>query len=1175
LAFHSKYYWRVSALNQWDTSTYSTVFQFTTIIETPLTPVILSPSNGSTAQPLTPALNWGAALRASTYRLQVASDSLFSNLIVNDSTIATTSKQVGPLANNTTYYWRVNAKNVGGTSQYSNVWKFVTILATPTLVSPANLSNNVSIQPTLSWNTVSGATTYRLQVATDSLFISLVVNDSTLTATSKQVGPLIYSTAYYWRVNATNSNGSSLFSTVFRFTAIIQAPSIPALLNPADGSSGRPTSLTLQWSPAARAEKYHLQVTTDTTLIAFSLVNQGDGKQKYRAKAYAEVTSFIVNDSTLTGTSYALSSLTNNTTYYWKVSANNINGTSGYSTTWRFTTILATPVLQLPANNATNTSVIPVLSWSPISGTTIYQLQVSADSTFATLAVNDSSITTNSTQVGPLSYSTKYFWRMRARNTLSNSAYSSTFSFTTIIQAPSTPALLSPADGSSGQPTSLTLQWSPAARADKYHLQVTTDTTITSLIVNDSSITTTTKTTSGLLQSTRYSWRIRSINVGGKSEFTSYWSFFTAFDGPTFVTAAAGNHKSTISWIKSTLPNIAWYRIYRGTTSPASVLRDSVSSSQASYLDSGLVNGIKYFYLVAAVNNYSNQSSFSNEASATPFNLPPVAVKLQNIKENNAGRVLKKTFTYSSLGSHDADGRIDSVQWYINDSYLAKADSLTYDYTQGTTKVMLRVFDSDKASDSSVAYVNRTLFMTNVNGPVYGGVTLLGDSILYAVASGDAVYRMDNNGNIVYPLQVGGEIRSASSISNDHVVYIASSDKNLYAFGSTGTAIWPARPQGAVVSASVTIDTISNHLYVGIQNRNFVAVNRSDGSNVWNFFSDASIAQSAVINADRTLIFSTTKGTIYGIDLNNLTSPVTPTWTLSIGDTITTSPAIDVQRAYYVGTSGGSIIKFVKIQNQQPNIVWQFPTRGRIEASPIIDGAGIVYVGSTDSSLYAINSVTGSLKWIYRTNGKIKTTGAVTNQRVVYVGNESGELMALDSLGNRIWYYRADSSISSAIVANKGSLYFGTYGKKVIGIFDGGSQTQQLGKNVVFSEPQWSTFQGNNQRTGVQSSTLLYVRNQEKAPVSFALSQNYPNPFNPSTTLQYGIPMSSRVRLQIYNVLGQVVAELVDGEQAAGWYRVKWNANVSTGIYFYRIDAVSTTDPNNRFVQVKKMVLLK
>ncbi len=106
-------------------------------------------------------------------------------------------------------------------------------------------------------------------------------------------------------------------------------------------------------------------------------------------------------------------------------------------------------------------------------------------------------------------------------------------------------------------------------------------------------------------------------------------------------------------------------------------------------------------------------------------------------------------------------------------------------------------------------------------------------------------------------------------------------------------------------------------------------------------------------------------------------------------------------------------------------------------------------------------------------------------------------------------------------------------------------------------------------------ATGVQVRHMNGTPEKFDLSQNYPNPFNPTTTIQYNLPMTSRVNLRIYNILGQVVAELVNGEQAAGWYSVHWNANVSTGTYFLRIDALSTTDHNNRFEQVKKMMLLK
>ncbi|MGA9405977.1 MAG: LamG-like jellyroll fold domain-containing protein [Bacteroidota bacterium] len=97
----------------------------------------------------------------------------------------------------------------------------------------------------------------------------------------------------------------------------------------------------------------------------------------------------------------------------------------------------------------------------------------------------------------------------------------------------------------------------------------------------------------------------------------------------------------------------------------------------------------------------------------------------------------------------------------------------------------------------------------------------------------------------------------------------------------------------------------------------------------------------------------------------------------------------------------------------------------------------------------------------------------------------------------------------------------------------------------------------------------------EDIPADFELSSNYPNPFNPSTTIRFGVPVQSRVKIEIFNILGQRVTELADTEVGAGYFEKVWQANYASGIYFYRIEAVSLSDPSKRFVATKKMLLMK
>lgn len=93
-------------------------------------------------------------------------------------------------------------------------------------------------------------------------------------------------------------------------------------------------------------------------------------------------------------------------------------------------------------------------------------------------------------------------------------------------------------------------------------------------------------------------------------------------------------------------------------------------------------------------------------------------------------------------------------------------------------------------------------------------------------------------------------------------------------------------------------------------------------------------------------------------------------------------------------------------------------------------------------------------------------------------------------------------------------------------------------------------------------------------PTDFTLEQNYPNPFNPRTVIRFDLPKRADVKLTVYNLAGQEVKVIANGEMGPGIFSADWDGtntsgeSVATGVYLYRLDAGS-------FTQTKKMVLMK
>ncbi len=93
-------------------------------------------------------------------------------------------------------------------------------------------------------------------------------------------------------------------------------------------------------------------------------------------------------------------------------------------------------------------------------------------------------------------------------------------------------------------------------------------------------------------------------------------------------------------------------------------------------------------------------------------------------------------------------------------------------------------------------------------------------------------------------------------------------------------------------------------------------------------------------------------------------------------------------------------------------------------------------------------------------------------------------------------------------------------------------------------------------------------------PKVFFIEQNYPNPFNPSTKIRFNLAVNSKVSLKVYNLIGEEVAELMNGQMNAGKQEVEFNAiNLNSGVYIYKLEA--TGEDGSSFLSTKKMTLIK
>ena len=603
LSAGTTYYYRIRAYNGSGTSGNSGTITVTTTGIAPSAPTanVATSITSSSFQ-----ANWSSSSGATGYRIDVSTDSTFSTYITGgqDADMGNYLYAFASgLSANTTYYYRVRAYNGYGTSGNSGTIG-VTTLPTPPSAPTTTAATSISSSGfTANWNSVSGATGYRLDISLDSAFGSFLSGYQDLDILNflnRTVLGLTGNTTYYYRVRAYNAGGASGNSGTITVTTLPNAPTAPIATAATSVTS---SGFTANWNSSSGATGYRIDVSTSSTFGTYI----SGGQDVNIGNSLAAI----------------VSGQSANTTYYYRVRAYNGSGTSGNSGTITVTTLPNPP--SAPTANAASSVASSgfTANWNSASGATGYRLDVSTSSTFASFVSGYQDLDVGNVvnrSVSGLNGSTTYYYRVRTYNTGGTSGNSGTITTTTLPNPPSAPT----ANAATSMTVSgFTANWSSASGATGYRLDVSTSSAFGSYISGYQDLdvgNVVTKAVSGLSAGTTYYYRVRAYNTGGTSGNSGTISTITIPPAPT-ANAASGiaTNAFTANW--SSTSGATGYRLDVSTNSAFS---NFVTGNQD--LDvgnvilrsvTGLNTGTVYYYRVRAYNGSGTSTSSATITTAT------------------------------------------------------------------------------------------------------------------------------------------------------------------------------------------------------------------------------------------------------------------------------------------------------------------------------------------------------------------------------------------------------------------------------------------------------------------------------------------------------------------------------------------------------------------------------
>ncbi len=339
------------------------------------------------------------------------------------------------------------------------------------------------------------------------------------------------------------------------------------------------------------------------------------------------------------------------------------------------------------------------------------------------------------------------------------------------------------------------------------------------------------------------------------------------------------------------------------------------------------------------------------------------------------------------------------------------------------------------------------------------------------------------------------------------------------------------------------------------------------------------------VGGSGTIIKTTDGGTTWGNDVSNVSGEL---------DQIEVIPT---EAAWIVGASGTILMNdfrppgfqdtFFFVDNgwNMISVPLSTPSNLKSEIFPTIVGTAFGYNGGY---IVADTLVPGNSYWIHTSQAETVLVGGTPIDSLTYSlssgWNFVGGIYNSIPVGNiiqsppnsirEIFYYSGQYFVADSIIRNKG---YWMQSSAPCQITLKSNIGPEVPKEMLTDV---SRLRSDEPPPPAPGQDLISARRRERVPSTYSLGSNYPNPFNPTTRINFDLPEKSLIHMSVFNILGQEVSRLIDGTMDAGYQSVEWNSttrgglSVGSGIYFYRIDAVSLAS-GKHFQSVKKMILLK